>query len=122
MKKYSKLFIATIFCALATGAAADTFSCKECDPHGQESSHLEQIKVDRAKYDRENDKGQESSHREQIKTDRAKYDLENDPDQASSHREKIKADRAKYDRENEKLVARPWDALKSDKPLPEKIN
>jgi hypothetical protein len=41
-------------------------------------------------------------------------------DSSSSHREQIKADRAKYDRENEKIIARPWDVIKDDKPLPEK--
>jgi hypothetical protein len=41
-------------------------------------------------------------------------------DNSSSHREQIKADRAKYDRENEKIIARPWDVIKDDKPLPEK--
>jgi hypothetical protein len=43
-------------------------------------------------------------------------------DSSSSHREQIKADRAKYDRENEKTIARPWDKIKDNKPLPEKIN
>jgi hypothetical protein len=41
-------------------------------------------------------------------------------DSSSSHREQLKADRAKYDRENEKIIARPWDVIKNDKPLPEK--
>jgi hypothetical protein len=62
MKKYSKLLFATVLCVLATGAVADTFTCKECDLHGQENSHREQIKSDRAKYDRENVQGEESSH------------------------------------------------------------
>jgi hypothetical protein len=43
-------------------------------------------------------------------------------DSSKSHREQIKADRAKYDRENEKVIARPWDAMKAEKPLPVKNN
>jgi hypothetical protein len=38
--------------------------------------------------------------------------------QESSHREQIKAERAKYDRENEKTIARPWDVIKNESPLP----
>jgi hypothetical protein len=41
-------------------------------------------------------------------------------DSSSAHREQIRADRAKYDRENEKIIARPWDGIRDDKPLPEK--
>jgi hypothetical protein len=41
-------------------------------------------------------------------------------DSSKSHREQIKADRAKYDRENEKIIARPWDGIRDNKPLPEK--
>jgi hypothetical protein len=121
MKKYSKLCFAVIFGVLATRAVAEPSACKDCDLQGQESLHREQIKADRAKYDLKNDKAEESSRREQIKADRAKYDLENDNAQQSSHREQIKVDRAN-DRESEKLVARPWDAVKDGKPLPAKID
>lgn len=41
-------------------------------------------------------------------------------DSSISPREQIKAARAKYDRENEKIIARPWDVIKDNKPLPEK--
>jgi hypothetical protein len=58
MKTFFRLFILATVGVLAAGAIADTPSCKECDPQGQESSqsHREQIKADRAKYDRENEK------------------------------------------------------------------
>ena len=76
MKTLFRLFILTTVGVFTTGAVADTPACKECDPQGQESS--------------------------------------------SSHREQIKADRAKYDRENQKVIARPWDVIKDDKPPPDK--
>jgi hypothetical protein len=52
------LLIVAIVGALATGAVADTPARKECAPQGQDnsSSHGEQIKADRAKYDCENEK------------------------------------------------------------------
>jgi hypothetical protein len=56
MTNFSKLFIIGILGVLATGATADTIACQGCDPQKQESSHREQIKADRAKYDRENEK------------------------------------------------------------------
>jgi hypothetical protein len=56
MPNLSKLFIVAILGVLATGATADTIACKGCDSQKQESSHREQIKADRAKYDRENEK------------------------------------------------------------------
>jgi hypothetical protein len=74
MTHFSKLFIVAILGVLATGAAAETIGCKGCDAQKLESSH----------------------------------------------RDQIKADRAKYDRENEKVIARPWDVIKDDKPLPDK--
>jgi hypothetical protein len=57
MKTFFRLFIVPIVSVLATGAVADTPACKDC-PQGQDnpSSHREQIKADRAKYDRENEK------------------------------------------------------------------
>jgi hypothetical protein len=56
MTNLSKLFIVGIFAVLANGAAAEETGCKGCDPQKQESTHREQIKADRAKYDRENEK------------------------------------------------------------------
>jgi hypothetical protein len=56
MKNFSKLFIVVFLGMLATGAAAESVGCKGCDPQKEESSHREQIKSDRAKYDRENEK------------------------------------------------------------------
>lgn len=58
MKTFFGLFIFVIAGVLVTGAVADTSACKECDPKGQDSSssHREQIRADRAKYDRENEK------------------------------------------------------------------
>ena len=121
MKKYSKLFLAAVLGVpvIGSGAMADPVSCTQCDLQGQEGSRRDEIKADRAKYDRENDKAQESAHRDQIKADRTKYDRENDKARESSHREQIKADRAN-DRENEKAIAHPWDAVKDGKPFPEK--
>jgi hypothetical protein len=72
MKNFSKLFIVAILGVTATGVAAEP--CRECAPQKEESSH----------------------------------------------REQIKADRAKYDRENEKVIARPWDLIKNEKPPPDK--
>jgi hypothetical protein len=56
MKNVAKLFIFAILAILSTGAAIAETGCKECDPQKQESSLREQIKADRAKYDRENEK------------------------------------------------------------------
>lgn len=56
MKNFSKLFIVVILGVLATGATAEPIGCKGCDPQKEESSHRDQIKADRAKYDHENDK------------------------------------------------------------------
>jgi hypothetical protein len=109
MIKLSKVLIATILAIFATGATADETVCKGCDPQKQESSHREQIKADRAKYDRENlDTGATADETGCKGCDPQK--------QESSHREQTKADRAKYDRENEKISARPWDAIRNDKP------
>jgi hypothetical protein len=41
---------------LSNGTGAAENGCKGCDTQKQESSHREQIKADRAKYDRENEK------------------------------------------------------------------
>ena len=56
MKNLSKLFIVAIVGIFATGAVAGEIGCKGCDPQKQENSHREQIKAERAKYDRENEK------------------------------------------------------------------
>lgn len=74
MTQISKLFIIATFAVYATGLAAAETDCKGCDPQKLESSHREQIRTDRAKYDRE----------------------------------------------NEKVTARPWDANKDDRLLPDK--
>jgi hypothetical protein len=74
MTKISKPFIIALFAVYATSLAAAETDCKGCDPQKLESSHREQIKIDRAKYDRE----------------------------------------------NEKVTARPWDANKDDRLLPNK--
>ena len=56
MTNFSKLFMVAILGVLASAAAAEPIGCKECDPQKLESSHREQIKADREKYDRENEK------------------------------------------------------------------
>ena len=56
MTNFSKLFIVAILGVFTTGAAAEDIGCKGCDPKKLEDSHREQIKADRAKYDRENEK------------------------------------------------------------------
>jgi deoxycytidylate deaminase len=58
MKTFLGALIVAIVGVIATGAAADPTACKECDPQGQvsSSSHREQIKAERAKYNRENEK------------------------------------------------------------------
>jgi hypothetical protein len=56
MTNFSKLFIVAILGVFATGAAAEAIGCNGCDPQKQESSHREQIRAARAKYDRENEK------------------------------------------------------------------
>lgn len=56
MINLSKLFIVAILGVLATSAAAEDIGCKGCAPKKLEDSHREQIKADRANYDRENDK------------------------------------------------------------------
>jgi hypothetical protein len=58
MRSLFRLFIFTAFSVFATLAVADNSSCKDCGSQGQDSSssHREQLKADRAKYDRENDK------------------------------------------------------------------
>jgi hypothetical protein len=56
MTNFSKLFVVTVLGCLATDATAEPIGCKGCDPQKQENSHREQIRADRAKYDRENEK------------------------------------------------------------------
>ena len=56
MTNFLRLFSAALVAALATGAAAEETGCKGCDPQKLESSHREQLKAERAKYDRENQK------------------------------------------------------------------
>jgi hypothetical protein len=72
MTNVSRLLIVSIVGVLSSGAGAQERDCKGCDTQKQESSH----------------------------------------------REQIKAERAKYDRENEKTIARPWDVIKNESPLP----
>jgi hypothetical protein len=62
MKSFSKLFVVALLGLLSTAAAADEPACRGCAPQGQ----------DRVSQ------GQESTHRDQIRADRAKYDLENE--------------------------------------------
>ena len=56
MTVFAKLLFTAALMALATGAAAEVIGCKGCDPKEHEGSIREQIKADRAKYDRENEK------------------------------------------------------------------
>jgi hypothetical protein len=58
MNSSLKAFVVTIAVVVATSVSADTVTCKDCDPQVQDGakSHREQIKEDRAKYDRENEK------------------------------------------------------------------
>jgi hypothetical protein len=56
MKNFSKLFIVAALGVFGADATAEPIVCKGCDPPKQEDSHREQIKADRAKYDRENEK------------------------------------------------------------------
>jgi hypothetical protein len=53
MANFSMLCTVAVLWVLATAAAAEPADCKGCDPQKQESSHRDQIKADRAKYDRE---------------------------------------------------------------------
>jgi hypothetical protein len=55
-KLFSRLFIFAVLGMFASAAAAEPSGCKECDRQKEESVHREQIKADRAKYDRENEK------------------------------------------------------------------
>ena len=55
MTNFSKLLIAAFLGVSSNYAAADEPDCKGCDPQKLESSLREQIKADRAKYDRENE-------------------------------------------------------------------
>lgn len=58
MKTFFRLFILATAGVLASSAVADTPACRDCAPRAQEDaiSHRDQLKADRAKYDRENDK------------------------------------------------------------------
>ena len=55
MKILSKLFLVILVGAFATAAFADAVACKGCDNQKPERSARDQIKADRAKYDRENE-------------------------------------------------------------------
>ena len=58
-KLFSRLFIVAALGMFASAAAAEPSGCKECDrqkDQKEESVHREQIKADRAKYERENEK------------------------------------------------------------------
>jgi hypothetical protein len=56
MTKFLSLLIVSILWGLSGSAGAEENGCKACDLQKQESSHREQIKAERAKYDRENEK------------------------------------------------------------------
>jgi hypothetical protein len=56
MTKFSKLLLVSILGVLSNGTGAAENSCKGCDIKKEESAHREQIKADRAKYDRENER------------------------------------------------------------------
>jgi len=56
MTIFSRLLFTAALVVFATGARAEATSCKGCDPKEHEGSIREQIKADRAKYDRENEK------------------------------------------------------------------
>jgi hypothetical protein len=55
MKILSRLYLVILLEAFATASFADAVACKGCDNQKQERSARDQIKADRAKYDREND-------------------------------------------------------------------
>jgi hypothetical protein len=55
-KLFSRLFIVAVLGMFAAAAAAEPSGCKECDRQKEDSAHRDQIKADRAKYDRENEK------------------------------------------------------------------
>ncbi len=56
MTNFLKLFIVSILVMFASAAVAEPSDCKDCDRQKEESAHREQIKAERAKYDRENEK------------------------------------------------------------------
>jgi len=76
MTYISRFLVAAILAVIASCAAAGTLPCTACDPTKQDSSH----------------------------------------------RDQIRAERAKYNRENEKIIARPWDVIKPDRPDLDKKN
>ena len=55
-KLFSRLLVVAVLGMLASAAAAEPSGCKECDRQKEDSAHRDQIKADRAKYDRENEK------------------------------------------------------------------
>lgn len=58
-KLFSRLFIVAVLGMFASAATAEPSGCKECDSQKnqkEESAHREQTKIDRAKYERENEK------------------------------------------------------------------
>lgn len=58
MKPFVKAFVVAFAGTITTAAAADPPACKDCDPQVQDGSksHRDQLRADRAKYDRENEK------------------------------------------------------------------
>jgi hypothetical protein len=56
MTKFSKLLIVAVLGVLSNSSHAAENGCKGCDIQKEESPHREQIKADRAKYDRENER------------------------------------------------------------------
>jgi len=56
MTIFSRLLLTAVFGVFATGATAEAIVCKGCDPKEHEGSVREQIKADRARYDRENER------------------------------------------------------------------
>jgi hypothetical protein len=58
MTKISKLIVIAVFAMYAAGVAAGETDCRACDPQKADSSssHRDQLKTERAKYDRENEK------------------------------------------------------------------
>jgi hypothetical protein len=77
MTSFSKLFVVAVLGVLSTAAAADEPACRGCAPQDQERVF----------------QGQEITHRDQIKADRAKYDLENEKSTAARPWDAIKSDK-----------------------------
>ena len=56
MTNLAKLFITVVLGIFAAHAVAKEIACEDCNQPKQESSHREKIRLERAKYDRENEK------------------------------------------------------------------